>query len=137
MPTAVSSPAHDAAWERVCRIFEEWTERLEMSWLTLTLVRSDAVHEEESTYADTNAQWQYRQAQIRVFLPMLVALTDGQIEAIIVHELVHVLVNPMASLLKDKDSKLAELAVENVAQALLAAAAVKGPKAVRSMKRAA
>lgn len=121
MTISTTNPIHDALWIRVLALFDEWTERLQMHWLHLVLCRSDTRNDEDGCCAaDTEAQWEYRQARIRVYLPAIANHTDEDLEAIMVHELVHVLVNPMESLIKEKDTKLSELSVENVAQALLA-----------------
>lgn len=120
MSNFTTNPIHDQIWDRCCLIFEEWTELLEMNWWHLSLTRCDAANDEDpGTAADTDAKWEYRQARIRVYLPAIANHSDDDIESIIVHELVHVLVSPMESLMKEKDTKLSEAAVENVARGLL------------------
>lgn len=116
------SAVHDDLWARIDRIFTHWTDVLGMNWMHLVLYRSDTSHETDSDCAaDTSAKWQYRSAKITVYLPTVANHTDEDLEGIIVHELVHVLINPMESLMKDRDTNQCELAVENVALALMAA----------------
>lgn len=45
--------------------------------------------------ATCTASWEYRQAQITFNMPLLAAKKEEEIEEIIVHEMVHVLVNEM------------------------------------------
>lgn len=117
-----AGPVHDALWERISRIFTYWTDLLDMNWLHLVLYRSDSSHPEVSwCAAETEGRWQYRSAKITVYLPSLANHTDEEIEGVLVHEIVHVLIDPMESLMKTKDTSQCELAVENMALALIAA----------------
>lgn len=112
---------HNSLWERIERIFTHWTEVLELNWMHLVLYRSDTSNSDDADCAaDTSAKWQYRSAKITVYLPTVANHSDEDLEGIIVHELVHVLIHPMESLTKDKDTDQCELAVENVALALMA-----------------
>lgn len=110
----------DAVWDRVCAAFDEWVVLLKLDWIGITLVRNDGAHaENEDVAADTTAKWQYRQAMIRAYLSAMATSTDEEIENIIVHELAHILVNPMEDKVPSKHEDQCELAVENVARALV------------------
>lgn len=79
------------------------------------------------TCAVTTAQWQYKRAKIRWFLPICATLTDERLFAVAVHELVHVLLNPLDSLLPEEDddhwyADRNEFATESVTRAILTAA---------------
>jgi hypothetical protein len=54
------------------------------------------------TTACTTTQWQYRQAQIRWYLPMAATTSDESLELIAIHEYVHVLLDPIYSVLPTK-----------------------------------
>lgn len=49
--------------------------------------------------AVTTAHWQYKRARIRWYLQMTAMQTDNRLFATAVHELVHLLLNPLDSLL--------------------------------------
>lgn len=118
----MSSPAYDAAWLRFCATVDKWVAILDMQWVEITLARNDSFHaEEEEVAAATSTKWSYRQADIRAYLPVIVGYTDAQMDILVVHELVHVLVNPMEDELPSKYEKQCELAVESVARAIVAA----------------
>lgn len=114
------NPLLDALWLRVCSFFDEWVELLNLSWIDITLVRNDGCHaENDAVAADTTTKWHYRQAMIRVYLAALATSSDKEIENVIVHELAHVLVNSMEDKLPAKYEENCELAVENIARALV------------------
>lgn len=116
------SAIHDGIWGRVEGLFTDWTDLLQLNWMHLVLVRCDSTHDTDSDCAmDTDAKWQYRSGRIRVYLPTIANHTDEELEWLLVHELVHVMINPMESLMKDRDTNQCELAVENIAVALMLA----------------
>ena len=84
-------------------------------------LRSD---DEATVIADTECQWEYRQACIRWFLPAVARLDDWEIESTVVHEFVHVL-NNSAESNPDEDEKLKEFACESLALAFLHVQGVK------------
>jgi len=60
------------------------------------------------TTAMTNASWQYKSATIRWFMLNVMTSEDERLFAVVVHELVHVLLNPIDSLITaDDNDKLA------------------------------
>lgn len=94
------------------------------------------------TTAVTEGRWQYRQAKIKFYMPSAVRHSDEELEKILMHELVHVLLLPEQSLVDSKLSidssfepatseqhsqiearnyELLELSTENVTRALLGA----------------
>lgn len=112
----------DPLWERISVIFHEWYALLELDWCNVTLYRSDAARPDDSDCAaDTDSKWQYRQARIAFYLPALANHDDSDLESVIVHELVHVMINGMESKVAEKFTDQCELAVENVTRALIAA----------------
>lgn len=82
------------------------------------------------TTAVTNAQWQYMRARIRFHMPVIAASSDERLFAVVVHEIVHVLLNPLDSftILSGDDprandaSKANEYTTETVTRAILSAA---------------
>ncbi len=113
-------PGNDRTRQAVTRIFRQILAELDLGWQDVTLYCVDTVHPTDSwTAADTDAMWQYRQARINVYLPTVANHVDADLRAVLMHELVHVLINPMESLTKEKHTAQCELAVENVTRALL------------------
>jgi hypothetical protein len=111
----------DPLWDRVCVSFDKWNDLLELHWCNITLHRSDSFRADDNACAaDTAAQWQYREATINVYLPAIAHFSDPEIEELLVHEMVHILVNSLESLVGDRHVNLRELSVENVARALIA-----------------
>src|SRR3954468_1821537 len=51
--------------------------------------------------AEVKCSWQYKTILITFYMPQLQELSDDEIEGVIVHELSHVLVHPIAGDLKD------------------------------------
>lgn len=115
-------PAYDAAWVRFCATVDKWVKILQLQWVELTLARNDSFHaEEEEVAAATSVKWSYRQADIRAYMPVIVSYTDAQMDILVVHELTHVLVNSMEDKISPRYVDQCELAVENVARAIVAA----------------
>lgn len=86
----------------------------------LEAFRERGEEDEPLIIADTTAYWEYRSACIRWFLPAAIRLDDAALENAVLHELVHVLVNPMECRLTDeKDTDLNEFTVETITLAIM------------------
>lgn len=91
-------------------------------WLDLTLHCSESDHPTDAwCAADTEAKWEYRQAKIKVYLPAVAGHTRKDVRGILLHEIVHAIVAPMESLIKENDAhtRQCELAVETLTRAFL------------------
>jgi hypothetical protein len=92
-----------------------------MRWVEIhTVTVSGSRADDEKCCADTDAMWQYRSAKVTFYLRPLATMTLQDIDSVIVHELVHVLLSSMESAVAGKHTDQCELAVENVARAILA-----------------
>lgn len=110
----------DATWKRVQKRFDYWVAILKLDWWDIKLTRNDSYHpEEEDVAADTNAKWEYRQAVVRVYLPTLVVMTKADLDGVLVHELVHVLIAVMEAVVPNRFEAQREMAVENIARAII------------------
>lgn len=69
--------------------------------------------------AYTEVRWNYEQAEIRWYLPSAARATDSEIERVVVHELVHVLLSPEQADIPDKHAEKMELSTERVTRAFL------------------
>lgn len=116
---SIDNPELNLLRARVSALFEMWMERLHLDWMYVGLFFSDNVRSDDENCAmDTDTKWQYRSAKINVYLPAIAHNDDDDIELLLLHEFVHVMVNPMESLIKERDTDRSELAVENVARAI-------------------
>lgn len=87
--------------ERVFALAQKWQKALGLAWWSIDYVwlreMLPTTPEDDKAglcvAAQCDAQWQYLKATITVSLPSLTDKTDEQIERIMVHELMHVLVN--------------------------------------------
>ncbi len=100
---------------------------LDLSWWQIThRFNTKPPEEDHRQAARTVADWEYRQATITWVMSLTVVETDEDLDALIVHELVHIMTacvwceqpdpKPGSQLVK-----LNEMAVENVTRAILAA----------------
>lgn len=138
MALRLNKKDRDALVERVQGIADSAAEMLGMQYqYELTHIfddghdGDDAVEGSEipqvyTTCAVTTAQWQYKRAQIRWYLPICATHSDESLFTVAVHELVHVLLNPVDSLLPEDEhgwySERNEFATESVTRAILTAA---------------
>lgn len=100
---------------------DEWTAMLDMPGVKIRHAFLATTNEEDhTTCALTASEWTYRAAKIEWYLPALAVQSLADIENMVVHELVHVLLGSIRSRLKSGSEDHEELATENVARALLA-----------------
>ncbi|MGZ4518814.1 MAG: hypothetical protein ACXVGB_00150 [Mycobacteriaceae bacterium] len=74
------------------------------------------------TPAECEADPQYRSARIKWFMHSVARLADEDLEEVLVHEYVHILLSPLDKFLKKGSTDPCELATQNVALALLGVA---------------
>jgi hypothetical protein len=107
---------------RIVAIVDDVLEALDLSWFTVRN-RFTTENGEDRVLAQTEPDWEYRQASIEWNLGLTCARTDLELRRDVVHEIVHVLVSPMEQLIQVKAKsvkiKLCELAVENVTRAIM------------------
>lgn len=114
---------HDDAWARVLALTKVWEDRLGMTgFYTIKHRRIDALGDPpyDGVIAETKAAWEYKQASILWHTPRVCSIDDTELEVTVVHELIHVLVASMESLITpSKHAKACEFAVQSVTDALL------------------
>lgn len=98
-------PLNDTEYEaqraRVSPLFNKWTTMLGLGWwehfeieyFRGPLPSLDTIGESIEAAMDIVTSWQYLQAHVRVCLPEVKGLSDDRIEYMVVHELMHALVN--------------------------------------------
>lgn len=109
---------------RICAAVDEALPLMRMEHYSLTHIFDTGTPDDGKTAAITEASWQYMHANIRWFLALLQSMTDARLFEAVVHELAHVLLNPLDSQLGDGElpAALNEYATESVTQAILHAA---------------
>ena len=109
--------------DRIDRRVRALVARLDLDYFTIALA-FDTRNEGDRVACETSCDWEYRQASLRWNLPTVALLDDDQLDAIIVHELVHVLNasvwEELPVTLRNRLAKHNELATEHVARAILA-----------------
>lgn len=82
--------------ERLEKYLTKWHPLLQMGFTELKYeyVRG-LCPDDESTCACTNSSWTYRKAHITWYIEKLSTLSDHELEDVVVHELVHVLLAPV------------------------------------------
>lgn len=106
--------------KRIAKYIKKWVPLLGLQQWRLEVNYVETYRADDpNTEADTSATWQYLKAVLRFYLPCFVHFDDDYVEAVVVHELVHVLVNPMESTCPEDKTDQRERAVEEITQALL------------------
>lgn len=104
--------------KRVKALLDKWEKPCGFRWFQIEHTFSrDNDQEGQGTGGCTASQWQYRNAWITWFLPVIAELTDEQLEEMVVHELCHTLISPIENY-EDKMAERTELATTNVERAL-------------------
>ena len=107
--------------ERVLSVTDQLTTEMELEWCRIRHVFG-VESMGDQVIATTEAHWEYRQATITWNLEQVMELSDTELELVVVHELVHVLLAPLWGSLsapaQGRLDKLNELAAENVTRAL-------------------
>lgn len=87
----------DATMARIDPLLDKWMPLLGLADWTIRAryVLASQDMEYPTAQAECDARWQYMHAVIRFNVPELVQADDGEIEHVVVHELMHVLVNEM------------------------------------------
>ena len=103
--------------QKIVDYTKEWQRLLDLDHFTIGISFVNGYKPDDSdTVAETSCYWQYRTAEITYYLAL--AKRTADIELVVIHELVHILVAPMADACKGKRQQC-ELAVENTARAIL------------------
>lgn len=110
---------------RCKKFFNTWFKRTGLSWWNVDLVFDRCYSTEKPSLAgETNMNlWRYHSGSIHLYLPVIKELDDDGLEEVIVHELSHLLVAPMAVNMDDLNSNyqldIMEFCTTMVARALL------------------
>jgi len=90
--------------KKIKKICDKWIYRLGLKWWEVqvnyvsdpqTVIEIFRITDEEIVIAKTFADWKYMTANIYLNIPPMLSMSSDQVQRIIVHELLHVLVNEM------------------------------------------
>lgn len=83
--------------DKVLALHDKWKRRFCLTWWTATLVIAEylAGQDGKKTLGDCSADWQYQTYTIRINAADAAELSDTELEKLIIHELLHVVLNEM------------------------------------------
>ena len=82
----------------VCKYFKWWVHWLGLGYWDMTLVFSDKKVNQGDGYSRAGyceCQWKYLTATVTIYPKAIKHLSEYEIERVVIHELVHVLINEM------------------------------------------
>lgn len=116
---------------RVELVWRKWVEVLGLNHYHIEVTYSrERSKDFEACLASSQSDWHYRQMFVFFYLPQVQSLADERLDNLVLHEIAHMLVSPIA---KGTDSEKHELATENVALAIEAAYKIINPVKENSM----
>lgn len=86
---------------RVKELIDKWADVFELDQWNMTFMWTRVLNEDNSDcIAKTHGRWQYRHATIEFFLPIVAENdNDDELERTVIHELMHIILLPMAQCL--------------------------------------
>lgn len=107
--------------KRVKKYIDKWFKTLGLGWFSVDMEWSR--ERDGETAARTLSSWQYKNATITWFLPLLAQHDDDTVERTVVHEFCHILLSALAQNQSDSNEGLAnqinEYTTEVVASAMI------------------
>ncbi len=112
----------DAVEARIIAVTSALEDEFELGWLDITH-RFNESSNPDRTVAETTADWEYRQASIHWYLPIVANLSDEELVETAIHEYVHVLLDPIHDELPDRKGidRLNEFVTQCLTKMVLAA----------------
>ncbi len=111
---------YNATKRRVFAIAKKWQQALGLCWWEIAYdwcqVEMESDKHNITVRAVAVTQWEYAKASIALALPVLMELSDRDIERVVVHEFMHILVNEMGE--PDADGKHQERVVTGLTKAI-------------------
>lgn len=99
---------------------DRWFTAMGLGWFKIGMEWKRVIDEQSpSCAARVETQWQYRQAHITWYLPNTMNQKDDDLDSIVVHEFVHILINPLTIVDRSEDLGVQhEYATETIARAM-------------------
>ncbi len=108
------------AKNRISPLFDKWIKDLGLRWYQVDIIykMGDAPERGDGYIAPMKvvSRWQYRTATVTVYIEEIPE-DDYKLERMVIHELVHIFLNPMRG--SDWDSEKEEYVVESLVNAFL------------------
>lgn len=107
--------------KRLQKVTKKWLEAMGIGWFQVDMEYLRVVDSDSSSNAAVvNTQWQYRNAHITWYLPVIAEVSDDKLNNIVVHEFTHILINPLTLVDKSEDLDIQhEYATECIARAFI------------------
>ena len=88
--------------ERIRKILGPWLDELGLKWWTVHIIYDALKRDGSPKCAGTaDVDWQYMEASITFHLPKLLDEKDDELEQVVLHELMHILVHEMREWARD------------------------------------
>jgi hypothetical protein len=106
---------------RVAAVTAQLEAEFDLGWLVITH-RFNETSNADRVVAETIADWEYRQASIHWYLPVVANLSDEELLETAIHEYVHVLLGPIYDVLPEREGidKLNEFTTQSLTRAIVA-----------------
>ena len=106
--------------KRVRRLWFKWFKPIGMGWWQVELSYDRARDEDEPATAGlTTTNWQYRTAAVTFFLPATAAMSEEDLEEVVVHEMVHIMCGPIQDMSSDDRREITEHTVTTIARSIM------------------
>ena len=103
---------------KIQKDLDYWLEKLYIEHWDIQVCYVPAYcHSDRAIRARAKCQWEYRNGTIEFFLVPLADCTRRELEGVVLHELVHFIVDPVVT--KKTDSKCCECVVVDITNALM------------------
>ena len=108
--------------KRVESMINKWFKPMGMGWFDILFdwhrdERKEPTRNNIPAVADVECSWEYKRAKINWYLPVIQNIDDDELENMIVHEFVHILINSVD--IEELPNEKLEYATESVARALI------------------
>ena len=115
------SEHYEALKTEIVHTSDRWQTLMNLSWYTIDHTFRESFNEEDpQIIAETEGHWEYREGRMRWYLARVSGLTPEELELTVVHEMVHLLTEPMEKHLTNAFTEHCEYAVTCISKALLA-----------------
>ena len=105
--------------ERILRFSQEIETWFNLEHTDIRISFNRAPDDDVGTACTCQAKWEYSQATMCWNLDAVIGIKRHQLEELIIHEFVHILLGPIQEFIPDKQVKREEFVTENIARLLI------------------
>jgi len=108
---------HNDQIKRIKKYIKKWLKPMGLGWYKVDIFYNRMPDKDiNDASATTECMWQYRKANVNFYTCVTVGLSDEELENIVIHEFVHILLNPLYQE-NERMSLQNEYATETIARA--------------------